>query len=259
MLHQKLTLLAACLIVICAPVAGQTVDEILAKHVASLGGREKIDAIKTLKVTGHTSRRGMEITTERWLKLPGKVRLETKLPGRKMVQAYDGEIAWGIMPSRGGGEAQVRVLEARRAQMVLSQVEIFGPLVNPKNRGLQIKSMGKQDFEGTEVVVMQLTDPEGRVTNCFLDTEYYVELKREIVQTDGEGNENKVTTFFSDYKEVAGVMLPHAIKTEGGLGRGGRGGSGGRRGRGAEMVIDKIEVNVAIDDAIFKKPETNGK
>ena len=55
-----------------------------------------------------------------------------------------------------------------------------------------------------------------------------------------------VSSFMSDYKEVDGVMMAHAIETR-------TGGS-----PIAQIVINKVETNVEIEDSLFKMPKKEG-
>ena len=266
---------------------GQTVDEILKKHVEALGGREKIQAIETLKMTGAMARGRMgDAPFSRWIKMPDKVRWEVEMRGMTMTQAFDGKQAWGIMPFRGDNEP--RVMEGGRGGNIRNQARVFGPLVNPEKGGWKIEFVGKETFEGTDVLKLKLTreprqrektspPPErpsgeqgarggrsgrggrafgsgmGNTMYSYLDAEYFVEIRRVNVRKDREGKEVESSTLFSEYREVAGVMIPHSITTEGGGQRGGRGNRGGGGG-GRTMTFDKIEANVPMDDALFTIP-----
>ncbi|MFQ5640191.1 MAG: hypothetical protein ACE5IR_19600 [bacterium] len=230
----------------------QTVDEIIQKHIEALGGAEKIQAIKTLKMTG-TSTRGnrFEVKFVRYWKYPNLVRNESEIRGQIMVQAYDGESAWGIIPFRGDGKPQA--LQGRRAQNFIRQGDFSGPLVHVQEKGLQVEFKGIEEFEGTEVFKLKISGTDGRTFFTYLDTQYYMEIKRVVKKPGPDGNEMEITTLFSDYKPVNGVMIAHALETL-------RGGFSGRRGRGGRgggknvTTIEKIEVNQEIDDGIFKMP-----
>ena len=169
-----------------------------------------------------------------------------------MVQAYDGESAWGIIPFRGDGKPQE--LQGRQAQNIIRQGEFSGPLVNYQEKGLQVELKGTEEFEGTAVFKLKMSGKDGQTFFTYLDTQYYMEIKRVVKRSGPDGTEMEITTLFSDYKPVNGVMIAHALETAGG-GFSGRRGSGGR-GRGRNVTtIERIEVNQEIDDGIFKMPE----
>jgi hypothetical protein len=58
------------------------------------------------------------------------------------------------------------------------------------------------------------------------------------------GTEMEIETSIGDYKQVEGMMFPHAIEA-------GAKGSPQRQ----KISVDKIEINPSIDDSRFKMPE----
>ena len=88
-------------------VAALTADQIVQKHVEAFGGVAKLNAIRTLVVTGKASILGQtEAPLTIQVKRPNLLRLEMTFQGRKIVQAFDGVTAWTINPShRRGAEA----------------------------------------------------------------------------------------------------------------------------------------------------------
>src|SRR5690349_1333389 len=81
------------------PVSAQTADEIIAKYIKTIGGMEKIEAVKTLRRTGKsTSGGGFEAVIIEENKRPNLVRQEFVLQGMTGVNAYDGKTGWKIEP-----------------------------------------------------------------------------------------------------------------------------------------------------------------
>ena len=64
-----------------------------------------------------------------------------------------------------------------------------------------------------------------------------------------DGSTNESETNFSDYKEVNGILMPHTVENIGEF--------QGQR-FSSFIKIDSIEQNVAIDDALFKMPDSTG-
>lgn len=241
----------------------QSVDDIIKKHIDALGGSKKIEAIKTLKITGTTTRGGgnfsMEIDFTRFVKQPNMVRNEMEMRGNMMVQAFDGETAWAIIPFRSEDPQE---LTGPQAQSIINQAEIGSPLANYKDKGFKVELLGKEEFEGTEVFKIKVTGKENNTFISFLDAEHFIEIKRVAQRVGRNDNTIEIESLFSDFKPVDGIMMPHSITTKGGGGFGGRGGGrggragrgGGRGGRGSEITIKKYEVNVELDNKIFKMP-----
>jgi hypothetical protein len=82
-----------------APAAAQTVDEIITKNVAAVGGLERIKGIKTVRMTGKmTMGPGIEAPIVMEVKRPNAMRLDITVQGMVVSQAYDGKKGWTLMP-----------------------------------------------------------------------------------------------------------------------------------------------------------------
>jgi hypothetical protein len=82
--------------------SAQTVDEIVAKHLAARGGAGRIAAIESLRMTAKArAEGGREAVVVREVKRPGRIRLEFTAQGVTGVYAYDGERGWRVSPFDG--------------------------------------------------------------------------------------------------------------------------------------------------------------
>ncbi len=219
----------------------QTVDEIIAKNLTAKGGIDKIRAIKTTKATGKMIMMNFETATTMWYKEPNMFRMELLVSDKKITFAYDGAVAWQISPMSGSDEPQE--MTGQQAEQIKDNVDMFSdPFVDYQKKGYRIDLEGKEDMEGTPVFKLKLTKKDGKIIYYFIDTESYIELKTQVTRTIAEGQEMNLETFFGDYKEVQGIMVPHSlhIKMNGqDLGN---------------IVVESQEMNVQIDDAFFKMP-----
>ena len=76
---------------VAVPLSAQTAEEIVARYVKTVGGMDKIQAVKTLRRTGKfTGGGGFEATVVQENKRPNKVREEFSLQGMTGINAYDG-------------------------------------------------------------------------------------------------------------------------------------------------------------------------
>ena len=89
------------------PVSAQTAEEIVAKYIKTIGGVEKIEAIKTLRRTGkYTGGGGFEAVVIQENKRPQMARQEFSMQGMTGVNAYDGKTGWKIEPWQGKKDAE---------------------------------------------------------------------------------------------------------------------------------------------------------
>ena len=87
------------LLIVVIPVSAQTADEIIAKYVKTIGGAERIQAIKTLRRAGKIIvGPGFEMTVLEENKRPNLVRRNMSMQGITAVNAYDGQTGWKIEP-----------------------------------------------------------------------------------------------------------------------------------------------------------------
>lgn len=237
-------LLLCCLMMLLAGVAvaeDLTVDQIVAKNIQARGGMDKLKAVKSVRMTGKmTVGPGMEAPITLVEKRPKNLRLELTLQGMTAVQAYDGKTGWAIMPFQGKkdpepmGEDDLKDAE--------EQADLDGPLVDYKEKGNKIESMGKEAVEGGDAYKLKVTLKNGDIRYFYLDPDSFLEIKTESKRTV-RGAEREMETTIGDYKEVEGLMVPFSMEA----------GIKGTQQK-QKITIDKVELNPAIDDSVFKMP-----
>jgi len=228
------------------PVSAQTAEEIIAKYVKTIGGAEKIEAIKTLRRTGKfTGGGGFEAVVIQENKRPQMARQEFSIQGMTGVTAYDGKTGWKIEPW--GGKKDPEALGEEEMKGIQEDADFDGPLINYQQKGNKVEFVGAEPVEGTDAFKLKVTLKNGDVRYYFMDTDYYVPIKIESKRMV-RGAEREFETSLGDYKEVAGVYLPHSIES-------GLKGSPNK----SQVTFEKIEANVALDDSRFKKPAAPDK
>jgi len=242
--NMRRSILFAFLVGICAAVAhGQTVDELVGKYVKTIGGADKLAAIKAMRQTAtFHGGGGFEATVVQEFKRPTMIRQEFSLQGMAQVVAYNGKQGWKIDPFQGKKDAET--LGEEELKSIVEDSDMDGPLVNYKEKGNKIEYIGKEDFEGSDVYKLRVTLADGTVKLFYLDTDYYVPIKIETKQTI-RGTEIESETILGDYKDVGGVYFPHSIES-------GPKGSSNK----SSITIDKIEINPAIEDSRFTMPRS---
>jgi hypothetical protein len=156
-----------------------------------------------------------------------------------MVQAYDGQTAWMIMPFMGSTDPEK--MPEEQAKDFQEQADIDGPLVDYKEKGHTVELSGKEDMEGTDVYKLKVTLKNGDVRYIYLDGENFIELRR-AGKYKRQGAEIEADTYFGDYKPVNDLMVPHAIESK----------VSGQT--VSQITVEKVEMDVAMEDAIFKMP-----
>lgn len=223
--------------------SAQTADEIIKKNIDAKGGLSKLKSIKTIRLTGLFSMPPMGIedaTITVVAKRPNLIRMDIEVMGMVVVRAFDGETAWQIMPTQ-MGDMETGEMPEDDAKEMKRESDFDGYLIDYKKKGHKVELIGKEDMEGTEVYNLKVTLKDGYVVNFYFDTNNFLELKSKA-KTSFQGQDMEGETFYSDYKEVAGILFSHSIEMK-------------LDGQTSQQVIfEKIELNVDVEDDYFKMP-----
>jgi hypothetical protein len=218
----------------------QTADEIIAKAIAARGGMEKLKSVQSLRITGQISFGGNQGTLIATWKRPKSFRQEVILGGKSVIRTTNGTDGWSVNPFEGTGEPQQ--LSAAEMETVSEQADFDKPLIDYKAKGNQVALLGKEKLEGSDVYKLQVTLKNGKVRTEYIDATTFQEASWQGKVGTGD-QAVEFQTFFHDYRLVDGLMFAYLIETNT---------------IGTEMhqkiVLDKVEVNLPLDDAIFGKP-----
>ena len=223
------------------PGAAQTADAVIAKNQEAQGGLAKLKAVQSVRMTGKmTIGPGMDAPIVLEMTRPKQMRIDIAVQGMTISQAYDGTTGWMINPMSGRTEPEA--LPSEMLKLVDEQADMDGPLMDYKAKGNTVELLGTEKAEGADCYKLKITLKNGDVRTLYIDKDSYLLVKQES-KTMMRGSEQLGDTIVGDYKEVSGLIMAHSIDT-------GQAGQPVRQ----KMTIDKIEVNVPIDDARFKMP-----
>jgi len=223
-----------------AAVRAQSVDDVIANNIKARGGLEKLKSVRTIRTTSKLSVGSFRAAFVQENKRADKVREEAIIQGMAQVQAYDGKSAWQISPF--GGRKDPELMSQDDSKGLAIDADIDGPLVDYKEKGHKAELVGHDSVEGTDCFKVKLSLKNGDVRYYFLDADSFLELKIET-QSNIRGTVQFTDTFLGDYEAVDGIFYPYAIET-------GDKGSDSR----TKFSIDKVELNVPLDDTRFVMP-----
>ena len=237
---KRILVFAAAAVVFSLPATAQTVDEIIAKHFAARGGVEKLRAVKSIRMTGRMSGGGAEIPATMENKRPESTRMEFTVQGMTGIVAYDGTTGWQVMPFMGKKDPEP--MAGDDLKDIQEQADFDGPLMDYKAKGNTVELLGKEKVEGSDCYKLKVTLKNGNVHTMFIDSDSFLEIK-DVTKKIQNGTEVEMESTAGDYKEVEGLIFPFLIE------QGDKSGMHKQR-----IILDKIELNPAIDDARFKMP-----
>jgi outer membrane lipoprotein-sorting protein len=210
----------------------QTVDEIINKHIAALGGTENLNKIQSVLMEGSLSVQGADVsitTTEVNNKLSRQDFNVMGMHGFDMTTDKDG---WKYMPFYGMQQPEPK--NAEEVKDGQTALDIAGPLVNYAAKGHKVELQGKEDVNGTQCYKLKVTLAGGKEITFFIDPATNM-ITRTKNKEKVNGQETDVQTDFADYKDVDGVKMPYSITM--GIGT---------------IFISSIKFNQVIPDSSFK-------
>jgi hypothetical protein len=228
------------------PLAAQTADEIVSKYIKTIGGMDKLEAVKSVRRSGKfTGGGGFEARVTEEKKRPDLIRQEFSIQGMVGVNAYDGKTGWKIEPWEGKKDAEP--LGEEEMKSIQEDSDFDGPLVNYASKGNKVEYVGIDPVQGDDTYKLKVTLKNGDIQYYYMDTDYYVPIKIDTKRFI-RGEERESETYLGDYKEVAGVYFPYSMEM-------GQKGSSFHQ----KISIEKVEVNVPLTDTRFIEPKTTGQ
>ena len=239
---------------LCAPpgvmAAGETLDQVIAKHMEARGGSAAWEAVATLQLKGDYTafsethpftlsrqRNGNE----------ANYHMDGNLGSKRRIIGWDGEQAWWCDEWTGRIDWPARVSKVTEA-VLRQDAEMATPFFNWQARGFEVQLVGREDVEGTDAWKLELTRPSGEQETWFLDAETYLEIARDAT-TDEFNQAYRGRMFFDDFRSVPGpkgdLLIPHYTEVEWAT-------------RHRVMEIVEVLINPELDPEMFRMPPPPG-
>ena len=180
---------------------GQTVEEIISKHVNAMGGREKIMTLKTALYTGTFTTPGAApiniIATKKHM--VGS-RIDITIDGTNNYRIITQKNGWIFTPVQ--GDKEPRPLVDDQFKEGQTQLDLHGPFVNYSEKGIKISMLGKDTVNGVVCNKLRAVYPNANVTDFSIDikTNFIVKTSTKMFQF---GALEDVATIYSDFRQNA--------------------------------------------------------
>jgi hypothetical protein len=229
----------AIFILIAWPASAQTVDELIAKNVEARGGMAKLKAIESIRIERTVAAVFNDIDIVIYKKRPNLYRSEQKVEGAQMTTVRGfADTAWESAAGKttvreGAGPIEQREVDA----------DFDGFLVDYRDKGHAVTFEGKQKLGPIDTYKLKVAMKSGAERIVYLDAATFLERRHEGTIELAPKRRVRTTINYDDWREINGVKFPFAIEEE-------------RDAAGQTFVhyTRRIEVNVPMDDAIFRMP-----
>ena len=240
----QVTILVGLALTLPALTTAQTVDDIVTKHVAARGGKEKLASVQTIKMTRTVaSGIGTTLRVVVYKKRPNLLRLEQgAAQGNAPMtpRGMNGEAVWDVVQGKVVPRAAPLAAEARDVDG-----DFDGILVDWREKGHSVVLAGRESLPGGETFKLTVTLKSGLVRTIYLDSRTYLDRRHTGVLNLPGGRQFDVTIDFDNWRDVDGVKFPFDITEE-------------RTGKEPVVTLvtytEKIELNVPMEDALFAPP-----
>ena len=234
----KRVLLAVLIVLSCLPAvaAPQCAVEVLEKAKQASGG-DAWDAIRTTYTKVKVTTGGLSGPAESWEdNLTGRYVEKYQLGPASGADGFDGKVVWSQDSS---GEPRPEDAEGARKEAADEAYRKTMAYWFPQRWPAKIECLGTKEEQGKRFDVLRITPQEGRPFDLWIDATTHL-----FDRTVEKGEIETRTNYFSDYRTVAGVKLPFAIRS-----------TNGEEKYDQTIAVEKVEFNVPVQGALFRMPE----
>lgn len=203
--------------------AGITASSVVDKYFDAIGGKNKVAAVKSVKISSEAKVQGMQLNLVQKSAAPNKSSIVISMAGNVMQKIiFDG--TKGYQEARG----QKKELAGKELEAAKKNISLFSDEAYRKGTLDRI-----EPINGKKAYVIKLDKKE-----IFYDMESGLKLK-EVSTVKGPQGEVKDPVEFSNYKEVNGVKFPYLMVRSMGPMK-------------LNFEVKEIKINEGVSDADFQ-------
>ncbi|HMH20727.1 MAG TPA: hypothetical protein VK563_03075 [Puia sp.] len=221
----------------------QTVDEIISKHIAAVGGKDLIRSMKSLYEEGTMEVAGNEAPVTTWIVYGKAYKNVVNFNGQDIIQVSTDKGGWMVNPMAGAATpTALPEDQANAGKLRFDYGGSSGSLIDYAAKGNKVELQGKDTSGGKTAYKLKVTTKDNINIQFFIDASTWY-ITKAITKITAGGQEIETTVDFSDYKKLDnGLIVSYSQQLT-------------LPQFTLNITEKKIEVNKAIDPAIFEMPK----
>jgi len=219
---------------------GQSVDDIIAKHIKAHGGEKSWNEVSSVELTGRYTSFSEEHDFYAIKTKKGKYYSDLNIGQHKVKEAFNGKEGWTVDPWH--DFTFPRKLNKAEQNVFFQKADLFTPFFHYKEKGYKVDYIGEKTIEGRETFALKLTRTNEEEETWYLDKKTYLEFKCESMWIDFAVG-LPCETYFDDFRKVDGKLIP--FYTERMFGQ-----------RNHILELSEVKFDVKLDEALLKMPRS---
>ena len=205
---------------------GVTAKSVIEGYIAAIGGREKLEAIKSIATLSEASMQGMTIQVSNRQTNKKQMLLEVSMMGNVMQKTV-------ISTEKGYNEMQGQKVEMDETAFENARKEaaLFPELDVDQN---EITLVGVVSIDGKDAYEIKWSDKK----SIYYSVDDFLKLQS-VETNEVQGQIQSATTSYGEFKAVEGILFPHLIKQNMGPQK-------------IDFNIKSISLNEPMEDSLFE-------
>jgi hypothetical protein len=203
-------------------------DKIIEKTIETMGGKEKLMTVKTIKKMGFGESQGVKYPINFYAVHNISERTDFSFNGLTGYQIVTKDSGFNFSPF-GGMVAPERMTD-EDVKLASDEYDLESPLLNYQAKGHSVELMENEDIDGVDAIQLRVNLKNGKTIFYFIDPDTYY-IIRTIAKGVSNGQEFSNTSNYYNFKKTKeGILYPFTIDN---------------------LSFEIIELNIPLDDKLF--------
>jgi hypothetical protein len=227
-------------ILLIAQASAQTADDIVNKYFDAIGGKAKLETVKTAYSEGEMNIMNNPAPFVSYV-IDGKAsRNEMNFNGQKIINCYTVGAGWTVNPL--AGITEPTPMPASQVGMGVMTYDLKGPMYNYAAKGYTLELAGKEKLNSADAYKLKLHANDSTEIDCYIDAASWLLLKT-VIKVTVSGQPLEISIANSDYRKTnIGLLMPFVSEVT-------------YPGLSITSTTKTMDLNRDIDPAIFVMPK----